>query len=107
VHSIDLAKSSRIKCTVTVTPYQIVLKAADCAGENDTVMGAFCADLSLCPVGHSYVENDERMRVFCFAEKAHAEKFQAQFGGAWFDPSRKRRGPGWAKLKEPRKKKYF
>jgi hypothetical protein len=30
----------------------------------------------------SYVDNDEWMRVFCFAEKAHAEKFQAQFGGA-------------------------
>jgi hypothetical protein len=26
------------------------------------------------------------VRVFCFAEKARAEKFQAQFGGEWFDP---------------------
>jgi hypothetical protein len=44
---------------------------------NEMGMRAFCADLTLCPRGHSYVENDEWIRVFCFAEKAHAEKFQA------------------------------
>jgi hypothetical protein len=83
-------------------PYQIVPKANDYR-QNGTAMHAFCADLSLCPLGHSYVENDEWMRVFCFAEKAHAERFQTPFGGAWFDPSRKRRGPGWSK-KEPGQK---
>jgi len=87
-------------------PHQIVLKANDCTGENDTAMRAFCEDLTLCPRGHSYVDNDEWMRVFCFAEKAHAEKFQGRFGGAWFDPSRRRTGAGWSKLKEPKKKFY-
>jgi hypothetical protein len=37
---------------------------------------------------------------------AHAEKFQVQFGGAWFDPARSRSGPGWTKLKEPKQKFY-
>jgi hypothetical protein len=60
---------------------RIVLKANVCTGQNDTAMRAFCADLSLCPRGHSYVDIDAWMRVFCFAEKAHAEKFQARFGG--------------------------
>jgi hypothetical protein len=87
-------------------PHQIVLKADDCVGENNTAIRTFCADLSLCRLGHSYVENDAWMRVFCFAEKAHAEKFQAQFGGAWFDPSRKRRGAGWSKLKEAKRRLY-
>jgi hypothetical protein len=26
------------------------------------------------------------MRVFCFAEREHAETFQAEIGGEWFDP---------------------
>ena len=73
---------------------------------NEMGMRAFCADLTLCPRGHSYVENDEWIRVFCFAEKAHAEKFQAQFGGQWFDPGRRRWGPGWTKLKSPTRKFY-
>jgi hypothetical protein len=85
-------------------PHQIVLRADACTGQNDTDMRAFCADLSLCPRGRSYLENDAWMRVFCFAEKADAEKFQTRFGGTWFDPARKRTGSGWAKLKEPKKK---
>ena len=32
-------------------------------------------------------QDDEWMRVWRFAEKQHAEKFQAQFGGEWFDPA--------------------
>jgi hypothetical protein len=66
----------------------------------------FCADLSLCPRGHSFLEAYEWIRVFCFSKKADAEKFQAEFGGDWFDPSRSRSGPGRAKLKEPKQKFY-
>jgi hypothetical protein len=54
-------------------PHQMVLKANDCLGQNDTIMRAFCEGLSLSPRGHSYVENGEWMRVWCFAEKADAE----------------------------------
>jgi hypothetical protein len=46
------------------------------------------------------------MQVFCFAEKADAEKFQAEFGGEWFDPARSRSGPNWSKPKEPKQKFY-
>jgi hypothetical protein len=87
-------------------PHQIVLKANDCLGQNNTQMRAFCADLSLCPRGHSFVEHDEWMRVWCFAEKVDAEKFRVQFGGAWFDPKRLRTGPGWAHLKASKQKRY-
>ena len=51
-------------------PHQIVLKANDGTGLNYTTMHKFCEGLSLCPRGHSYVDNDEWMRVFCFAEKS-------------------------------------
>jgi hypothetical protein len=86
--------------------HQIVLKANDCTEQSDMAMREFCTELSLCPRGHSYVENDLWMRVFCFAEKAHAETFQARFGGAWFDLARRRAGPGWSRLKESKKKFY-
>jgi hypothetical protein len=87
-------------------PHQIVLKANDCTGQQYNVIHSFCADLSLCPRGHSFVQNDEWMRVFCFAEREDAERFQAEFGGEWFDPGRRRTGPGWSKLKPPKQKYY-
>jgi hypothetical protein len=87
-------------------PHQVVLKAKDCTGQNYTIIHKFCEDLSLCPRGHSYVDNDEWMRVFCFADKADAEKFKAEFGGEWFDPARKRSGASWSKLKPPKRKFY-
>jgi hypothetical protein len=27
-----------------------------------------------------------RRNVFCFADRAHPEKFKARFGGEWFEP---------------------
>ena len=35
------------------------------------------------------------MRVFCFAEKEHAERFHAEFGGELFEPTRRRAETGW------------
>lgn len=87
-------------------PHQIVLKANDCTGQRYDTIHRFCADLSLCPRGHSFVQNDEWMRVFCFAEREHAERFQAEFGGESFDPKRRRSGVGWSKLKTPKQKYY-
>lgn len=87
-------------------PHQIVLKANDCRGQQYDVIHKFCADLSLCPRGHSFVQGDEWMKVFCFAEKAHAERFHAEFGGDWFDPTRRRSGARWSKLKAPKPRYY-
>jgi len=53
-------------------PHQIVLKANDCTGQQYNAMHDFCADLSLCPLGHSFVQDDAWMRVFCFAERERA-----------------------------------
>ena len=81
-----------------------MLPADECLGQQYNVIVEFCAKLSLCPRGHSLVVSDKWQRVFCFAEKAHAEKFQARFGGEWFDPARRARGNSWMKLKLPKQR---
>jgi hypothetical protein len=34
------------------------------------------------------------MTVFCFAEREHAEKFRARFGGEFIDPKLRPKWPG-------------
>ena len=87
-------------------PYQVLLPASECTGDSYKVIAEFCADLSLCSRGHSIVKDDAWHRVFCFAEKAHAEKFQARFGGEWFDPARRGRGNKWHLMREPKQRLY-
>ena len=55
-------------------PHQIMLPADECLGQQYNVIAEFCADLSLCPRGHSLGVSDKWQRVFCFAEKGDAEK---------------------------------
>jgi len=43
---------------------------------------------------HSYRHNDVDMTVFCFAEREHAEKFRARFGGEFIDPKLRPKWPG-------------
>jgi hypothetical protein len=51
----------------------------------------------------TFPDNDDAwIRVSCFAERANAETFQAN----GLISSIKRRGLGWAKLKEPKKRLY-
>src|SRR5437870_10877932 len=86
-------------------PHQVMLPADQCLGQHN-VIAEFCANLSLCPRGHSLVVSDKWHRVFCFAEIAHAEKFQGRFGGEWFDPARRAGGNSWMKLKPLKQKVY-
>jgi len=44
--------------------------------------------------------------VFCFAEREHAERFKAEFGGEWFDPATRGRGSNWSKIKPPKQRYY-
>jgi hypothetical protein len=87
-------------------PHQIMLPWDDAGGRNYEPVRAFCADLSLCPRGHSIVKDDKWHHVFCFREKADAEKFQAKFGGDWFDPAQRGRGRSWSKIRPPKQKFY-
>ena len=78
--------------------HQIMLPAEECLGQQYNVIAGFCADL--------LVLSDRWQRVFCFAKKADAEKFQARFGGVWFDPAQRRRGYSWMKVRPPKQKFY-
>jgi hypothetical protein len=59
-------------------PYQIALPAYRCLGHNYVAM---LSALSLCRRGHSFRRDDIDMNVFCFAQRAQAEQFQARLGG--------------------------
>ena len=87
-------------------PHQIMLPSREVVGANYNVIHEFCRDLSLCPRGHSVVKDDEWHNVFCFADKEHAERFQARFGGEWFDPTRRGRGHRWSKIRPPKPRYY-
>ena len=69
-----------------------MLPADDTTGQNYKIIHDFCANLSLCSRGHSFVSDDKWRRVFCFAERADAKKLEERFGGEWFDPERRGRG---------------
>jgi hypothetical protein len=68
---------------------QIAPPAYRCLGHNYVTIHLFCdaERLSLCRRGYSFRRNDIDMNVFCFAERAHAEQFQARFGGEFIDPA--------------------
>jgi hypothetical protein len=68
-------------------PHQIALPAYRCLGHNYVTIHLFCEaqGLSLCHRGHSFRRDDTDMLVFCFAERPHAEQFQARFGGEFID----------------------
>jgi hypothetical protein len=75
-------------------PHQVALPAARSTGHNDLTIRLFCADLTLCPRGHAFRGNGVDMNVFCFAERAHAVRFQARFGGEIIDPKSRPKWPG-------------
>ena len=67
-------------------PHQVALPAGRCLGGNYVTIRLFCEGLSLCTRGHSFRRDDIDMNVFCFGQRAHAEHFQARFGGEFIDP---------------------
>jgi hypothetical protein len=75
-------------------PHQVALPAERCLGGNYVTIRLFCEGLSLCPRGHSYRRDDVDMIVFCFADRSHAEQFQARFGGEFVDPKSRPKWPG-------------
>jgi hypothetical protein len=75
-------------------PHQVALPASRCIGRNYVTIRLFCESLSLCPRGHTYRRGDTDMNVFCFAERADAEKFRERFGGDFIDPKDRPKWPG-------------
>ena len=75
-------------------PHQVALRGDHCAGHNYVTIRLFCERVSLCQRGHTFRRDDIDMNVFCFAERAHAEQFQARFGGEFIDPKNRPKRPG-------------
>jgi hypothetical protein len=75
-------------------PHQVAVPAERCLGGNYVTIRLFCEGLSMCTRGHSFRRNDSDINVFCFAERSHAEQFQARFGGEFIDPKDRPRWPG-------------
>jgi hypothetical protein len=77
-------------------PHQVALPAYRCLGHEYLTIHIFChaEGLSLCRRRQSYRQDDIDMTVFCFAEREHADQFQARFGGELIDPATRPRWPG-------------
>jgi hypothetical protein len=77
-------------------PHQVALPAYRCLGHNYVTIHLYCdaERLSLCRRGHSFRRDDTDMLVFCFAERPHAEQFQARFGGEFIEPKDRPKWPG-------------
>jgi hypothetical protein len=56
--------------------------------------------------GHEVRRDDIDWRVFCFADKAHADLFRERFGGEVFDPRERGRGPSWTLWKKGKAKAH-
>lgn len=78
-------------------PYQVILLAELSAGKLGEVQADFCKKLLRCHRGHSIFHEDQHYNVHCFAVKAHAEAFMAEYGGEWFDPRDRGKGLDWNK----------
>ena len=75
-------------------PHQVALRAMRCHGHNYITIRLFCEPLSLCPRTHSFRRDDDDFIVFCFAERADAERFRDRFGGEFIDPKSRPKWPG-------------
>lgn len=66
-------------------PHQVALEARLSMGERYFTVHSFCKDLSFCLRGHSFYCGGRDFNVYCFADRAHAERFRARFGGELVD----------------------
>lgn len=75
-------------------PHQVALEARLSMGDRYYTVHFFCNDLSLCPRGHGFYRDGKDFNVYCFAEREHAERFQARFGGEFIEPNKRARRNG-------------
>jgi hypothetical protein len=87
-------------------PHQVIVPWSVLSGGYYNFIRYFCEGLSVAPRGHSIVKDDEWHYVFCFRDKADAEKFQTRFGGERFDPATRGRGSRWHLLRDVKKRYY-
>lgn len=86
-------------------PHQIMVLAVSCAGnEGGEKLRAALEGLGVCGRHHSVFKDDQWHTVFCFSERAHADRFRERFGGEPFDLSSRGRGHKWHIWREPKRR---
>ena len=80
-------------------PHQVAMLAERCTGHNYRTHHYFIDQEcpSHCPRGQGFYREGIWFNVFCFADRADAEKFQHRFGGEFIDPKDRPRWPGASK----------
>ncbi|MGO6851626.1 hypothetical protein ACCS68_14620 [Rhizobium beringeri] len=78
-------------------PFQIALLAELSGGKAGAEQAEFCEKQKLmrCVRGHTVFHEDRHYNVHCFATRAGAQAFLAQYGGEWFDPKERGKGVNW------------
>ena len=87
----------------TEFPHQVMVPASSVAGvEGGKRLDEVLRGLNVCGRHHSLVKDDEWQIVYCFADKADADRFLEAWPGEHFDPSSRGRGARWAQWRPPR-----
>jgi hypothetical protein len=87
-------------------PHQVALPEPAYVGRNFTIVHGFieAEGLSLARLGHGFFRDGVHYHVFCFAEREHAARFHAKFGGEMMSPETRPRWPNKPSLAERRSK---
>jgi hypothetical protein len=72
-------------------PHQVGVLSSVCV-RDARAMQEFCFGLSLCVRGHWFRRDGQDWQVRCFADREHAERFIARFGGEYLTPATR---PPW------------
>ena len=78
-------------------PHQVALPAEQCTGQHGDQHRDFCAGFALAPRHHTVRRDDRDYLIFCFADRAHADRFRERFSGESFDPKQRGRGRSWSR----------
>ncbi len=76
-------------------PFQVAVHESVIAGRNYVTVHLWIdgEGLSLCRLGHAFYRDGSYHNVLCFAEREHAERFHAKFGGEMMTPETRPRWP--------------
>ncbi len=74
-------------------PHQVAVPAKRTQGRANDEARKFCEGLSLAPLGHTFMRNDEWFNVWCFSDREDAEKFCQRFEGELIAPADRPKWP--------------
>lgn len=88
-----MAKKLTVQAINRGWPHQIALLAEFSDGSLLGEQALFCNRLLRCTEVLRLTHDGQLYNIHCFATKAGASAFMSKFGGEWFDPTERGRGP--------------